>query len=122
MLYSITCMLSVLVATLSWLPSSEVQHLLSQSPSCGMVLPSCFSPSLTGFQTTRQTLKGVPPILDVPTTALVHSSHQHTVCDESFSSVVPVQAGSGGAQAVPSTSVLRNIPTALLIMDKQESL
>ena len=28
--------------------------------------------------------------LDVPTTALGHSSHQHTVCDESFSSVAPV--------------------------------
>ena len=58
--------------------------------------------------------------LDVSTTALVHSSHQHTVCDESFSSVVLVHAGPGGAQAVPSTSVLRNIPTSSLIMDKQE--
>ena len=62
MLYSITCRLGMLVATLSWLPSSELQHLLGQSPSCGMVLPSCFSPSLTGFQTTRRTSKGVPPI------------------------------------------------------------
>ena len=58
--------------------------------------------------------------LDVPTTALVHSSHQHTVHVESFSSVVPVHTDSVGAQAVPSTSVLRNIPTASFIMDKQE--
>ena len=58
--------------------------------------------------------------LDVPTTAFGNSSHQHTVCDESFSSVAPVHADSGGAQAMPSTSVLRNIPTASLVMDKQE--
>ena len=58
--------------------------------------------------------------LDVPITALGHSSHQHTVHDESFSSVALVQAVSEGAQAVPSTSVLRNIPTASLVMDKQE--
>ena len=58
--------------------------------------------------------------LDRPTTALGHSSHQHTVCDESFSSVVPVHADSGGAQAMPSTSALRNIPAASLVMNKQE--
>ena len=58
--------------------------------------------------------------LDVPTTALGHFSHQHIVCDESFSSVSPMHADYGGAQAMPSTSVLRNIPTASLIMDKQE--
>ena len=46
--------------------------------------------------------------------------HQHTVHDESFSSVAPVHVNSGGAQAVPSTSVLRNIPTTSLIMDKQK--
>ena len=57
---------------------------------------------------------------DVPTTALGHSSHQHTVCNESFSSVAPMHADSAGTQAVPSTSVLRNIPTASLVMDKQE--
>ena len=57
---------------------------------------------------------------DVPTTALGHSSHQLTVCDESFLSVAPVHADSGGAQAMPSTSVLRNIPMASLVMDKQE--
>ena len=58
--------------------------------------------------------------LDVPTTALGHSSHQHTVCDESFLSAVSVHAGSSWAQAMPSTSVLRNIPTASLVMDRQE--
>ena len=35
--------------------------------------------------------------LDVPTTALGHPSHQHTVHDESFSSVAPVHTDSGGA-------------------------
>ena len=39
-----------------------VQHLPGQSLSCGMVLPSCFNPSLTHFQTIKPTLKGVPPI------------------------------------------------------------
>ena len=58
--------------------------------------------------------------LDVPTTALGVSSHHHTVCDELFSSVVPLHTDSGGAQAMPSTIVLRNIPTASLVMDKQE--
>ena len=58
--------------------------------------------------------------LDALTTAFGHSSHQHTVCDESFSSVAPVHADSGGAPAMPSASVLRNIPTASLVMDKQE--
>ena len=58
--------------------------------------------------------------LHVPTTALGHPSHQHTICDESFSSVAPVHADSGGAPAIPSTSVLKNIPTASLAMDKQE--
>ena len=50
--------------------------------------------------------------LDAPTTALGQSSHQHTVCDESFSSVTPSHTGSGGALAMSSTSVLRNLPTA----------
>ena len=72
-----------------------------------------------------QTLKGniaedPEDDLDVPTTTLGHSSHQHTVHDESFSSVVPVHTDSSGAQAMPSTSVLQNIPTASLVMDKQE--
>ena len=57
--------------------------------------------------------------LDAPTTAPVHSSYQHTVCDESFSSIAPSHTGSGGAPAVPSTSVLRGIPTDLLIIDKK---
>ena len=58
----VTCMLIVPVVILSWLPSSRVQHLPGQSLSCGMVLSSYFSPSLTGFETIKQTLKGVPPI------------------------------------------------------------
>ena len=41
--------------------------------------------------------------LDMPTTALGHSSHQHTVHDELLSSVVPVHADSGGAPAMLST-------------------
>ena len=56
--------------------------------------------------------------LDVPTTAPGHSSHQHTVHDESFSSVAPSHTGSGGAPAASSTSVLRNIPSDTLIIDK----
>ena len=81
--------------------------------------------------TTKEVVPHYPPLkgniakdpedgLDVPTTALGHSSHQHTVCDESFSSVAPMHADSGGAQAMTSTSVLRNIPTASLVMKKQE--
>ena len=50
--------------------------------------------------------------LDMPTTALGHSSHQHAVPDESFSSVAPSHTGSGGALAMSSTLVLRNIPPA----------
>ena len=57
--------------------------------------------------------------LDASTTALGHSSHQHAVLDESFSSVAPSHAGSGGAPATSSASVLRNIPTALLVINKQ---
>ena len=40
--------------------------------------------------------------LEVPTTALGHSSHQQTVCDESFSSVGPLHTGSGVAPATSS--------------------
>ena len=57
--------------------------------------------------------------LDAPTRALGHSSHQHAVCDESFSSVAPLHTGSGGALAMSSTLVLRNTPTASLIINKQ---
>ena len=57
--------------------------------------------------------------LDMPTTSLSHSSHQHTVCNTSFSSVAPLHAGPGGAPAMSSASVLRNIPTASLVIDKQ---
>ena len=60
--------------------------------------------------TTEEVVPHYPPLkgniaedpeddLDVPTTALGHSSHQHTVHDESFSSVAPVHADSGRAQA-----------------------
>ena len=35
--------------------------------------------------------------LDAPTIALGHSSHQHTDCDDSFSSVAPLHTGSEGA-------------------------
>ena len=48
--------------------------------------------------------------LDVPTTAPSHSSHQRTVCDESFPSTAPSHTGSGGAPDMSSTLVLRNIP------------
>ena len=41
--------------------------------------------------------------LDAPTTAPGHSSHQHAVHDESFSSVTPSHTGSGGAPAMSST-------------------
>ena len=58
-----------------------------------------------------------PNDLDVPTTALGQPSHQHIGCDELFSSVAP---DSGGGQAIPSTTVLRNISTASLVTDKQE--
>ena len=63
-----------------------------------------------------------PPLkgnLDAPTTALGHSSHQHTVCDVSFSSVAPLHTGPGGVPAMSSASVLRNIPTASLVINKQ---
>ena len=64
-------------------------------------------------------LKGnIKADLEVPTTALVHSSHQQTVCDESFSSVAP--SDTGVAPATSSASALRIIPTALLATDKQE--
>ena len=57
--------------------------------------------------------------LDVPTTAPGHSSHQHTVHDESFSCVTPSHISSGRAPATSSTLVLRNIPTDSLIINKK---
>ena len=57
--------------------------------------------------------------LAVPTTALGHSSHQQTVCDESFMSAAPSHTGFGVAPATSSASALRIIPTALLATDKQ---
>ena len=58
--------------------------------------------------------------LEVPTTALCHSSHQQTVHDELFSSVAPPHTGSGVASATSSASALRIISTASLATDKQE--
>ena len=58
--------------------------------------------------------------LDVPATALGHSNHQHTAHYASFSSVAPLHTGSGGAPAMSSASILRNIPAASLVIDKQE--
>ena len=58
--------------------------------------------------------------LEVPTTALGHSSHQQTVRDESFLRVAPSHTGSGVVPATSSASALRIIPTALLATDKQE--
>ena len=56
--------------------------------------------------------------LDAPTTVPGHSSHQHAVHDESFSSITPSHTSSGGAPTVSSTLVLRNIPTNSLINKK----
>ena len=58
--------------------------------------------------------------LEVPTTALGHSSHQQTVHNESFSSVAPSHTSFTVAPATSSASALRIIPTALLATDKQE--
>ena len=60
--------------------------------------------------------------LEVPTTALGHSSHQQTVCDESFLSVAPSHNDSAVAPATSSALALRIIPTASLSTDKQFSL
>ena len=57
--------------------------------------------------------------LNVSTTAPGLSSHQQAVHDESFLSVTPSHTGSGGAPAVPSTLVLRSIPTDSLIINKK---
>ena len=56
--------------------------------------------------------------LNAPTMVSGHSSHQHAVCDKSFSSIAPSHTGSGGAPAVPSTSALQSIPTDSLIINK----
>ena len=58
--------------------------------------------------------------LDVPTTAPGHSSHQHAVRDESFSSTAPSHTGSRGAPVMSYTLVLRSIPTDSLIINKKE--
>ena len=52
--------------------------------------------------------------LDVPTTAPGCSHHQHDIHD-----VTPSHTGSGGAPTVPSTLVLRSIPTDSLIINKK---
>ena len=56
--------------------------------------------------------------LEVPTTVLIHLSHQKTLCGEWFSSVVPSHTGSCATPATSSASALRIIPTALLATDK----
>ena len=58
--------------------------------------------------------------LEVPTTALGHSSCQQTVYDESFLGVAPPHTNSGVVPATSSASALRIIPTALLVTHKQE--
>ena len=57
--------------------------------------------------------------LDAPTAEYSCSIHQHGICDESFSSVAPSHTGSAEASAEPSTSVLRGIPMASLVIDKK---
>ena len=120
---------------------SEIDHLSKALQTCMVDVTSNpalmleFKSRIEGIPTIDLTTKEVvphyPPLkdniaedpegdLDVPTTALGHSSHQHTVCDESFSSVAHIHTDSGGAQAMPSTLILRNILTASLGMDKEE--
>ena len=57
--------------------------------------------------------------MNAPTAVPGHSSHSQSICDESFSSMAPSLTGSTGAPAVPSTSVLQDIPTASLVIDKK---
>ena len=118
---------------------SEVDHLSKALQTCMVDVTSNpaleFKSGIEGIPTidltTEEVVPCYPPLkgnidedpeddLDVPTTALGRTSHQHTVRDESFSSVAPIHADSDGAQAMPSTLVLRNILTASLVMDKEE--
>ena len=57
--------------------------------------------------------------LDASTVAHGHSTHRCAVWDESFLSVAPSHMGSAEAPAVLLTSVLQNIPTALLVIDQK---
>ena len=57
--------------------------------------------------------------MNKPTAVLSHSGHSQGIHDESFSSMAPSLTGSTGAPAVPSTSVLQDIPTASLVIDKK---
>ena len=57
--------------------------------------------------------------LAAPTTAPGHSICQLAVHDESFLNIASSHTGSGGAPAVPSTSVLQSIPTDSLVIDKK---
>ena len=52
--------------------------------------------------------------MNTPTTVPGHSSHSQGISDESFWSMAPSLTGCTGAPAVPSTSVLQDIPTASL--------
>ena len=79
---------------------------------------------LTGEKSTSTTLPLEVILLrtlkmtNASTAAPGHSIHQHGVWDESFSSVAPSHTGPAVAAAVPSTSGLQGIPTALLIINK----
>ena len=57
--------------------------------------------------------------MNAPTSVPGHSSHSWGIHDESFLSMAPSLTGSTGAPAVPSTSVLQDIPTASLVIDKK---
>ena len=57
--------------------------------------------------------------MNTPTAVPGHSSHLQGICNESFSSMAPSLTGSTGAPAVPSTSVLQDIPTASLVIYKK---
>ena len=57
--------------------------------------------------------------MNTPTTVPGHSSHSQGISDESFWSMAPSLTGCTGAPAVPSTSVLQDIPTASLVINKK---
>ena len=57
--------------------------------------------------------------MTAPTAVPGHSGHSWGIRDESFSSVAPSLTGSTGAPAVSSTSVLQDILTASLVINKK---
>ena len=96
---------------------SEVHHFSKTIQTCmvdvtsNLALMLDFKSRIEGIPTIDLTTEEVaphyPPLkgkiaedpeddLDMPTTALGHLSHQHTVHDESFSSLLPIHADSGG--------------------------